>query len=328
LVKIAVQAWYNTVLKNGTPQSSLVDFAFTASGYYADAKKLALTFNTTDFAYLALACSIHLPLEETIPGSSLHVEDLENASVIFRSSANSYVMPLLWWVHSRTQQNTMSLHWNRVNNNIQQIVPGVKLEDLHVSPLNLAKLQIHTTDMGHFYEKLLASSLAVKYQLFKLQHPGEEVFLSNIIDILDSEFYSNAIDWSKGVCVSEIEAIVGSGDLHAICLNIKVHHAHHDIVVSNAIGFSCKNSMIWPQASEIIQQLEGIQGGNKLLWCFLGADRKSPNWKNQNVCDALKEKRLAFISGNHVISDVTLDLLKSIKLVFENSLKDNNQIPK
>jgi len=234
-------------------------------------------------------------------------------------------MPLLWWVNILQDDVHTLKHWNTVNIEVSNIIPGLQLEHLHVSPSDIAKLQLHDTDMGHVYETLLAASLAVKFQLLKLQYPTQKLVLSDIIDVLPYSFYSTPIDWSEGVCFPAIEAKIGSSQLRAICVNTKIHKAHHDIIVSNEIALSCKYSMTWPKPDVIIAQMDGLQKEHRLLWCFLGADRTTKQFEHEKVRDYIMNGKLAFVSGSHVISDVTISLLKSLKLVYEEKRGRNQK---
>jgi len=155
----------------------------------------------------------------------------------------------------------------------------------------------------------------------KMKYPTKDLKLSDNVDTLPFKVSSTPIDWSAGVQRPDQEAKLGKSAHNAICVNIASHKAHHDIILSNTIGVSCKNSMIWPKPKEIISQLKGMLNHHQLLWHFLGADTKDTTFRDRVVFHALEQGKLAFTSGDHVVNDVSLNILKALKLEYAHKTK-------
>jgi len=212
-------------------------------------------------------------------------------------------------------------YWKEVNNQISRLIPGIQLEDLLVYSKKWWKMALNIHTIGTFWEKLITSSLAVKYYLHQLDSPGEYLPLTKIYKLSNSaQAYPLltlfSVNLSEGVIVPEKEVTVRDILSKAIYHNSQ-QNAHHDIILSanpNNIAIQCKYSFYDPGGDAISSQLVGCK---YLLWFYLGCDEDSSdapkNYKTEMVISALKENQLGFLNGAGCASPLSIDLLILLK---------------
>jgi len=128
-----------------------------------------------------------------------------------------------------------------------------------------------------------------------------------------------SINFSEGIKELSTEVDVTSRKLSpAIYFNSKLDSAHHDIILPALpfnVAVQCKNSLTDPDGSTIAQQLDC----DYLLWFYPGCheDQTDPpmNYRTEAVIQAVKEKRIGFLSGAGCASILSIDLIRQLKII-------------
>jgi len=126
-----------------------------------------------------------------------------------------------------------------------------------------------------------------------------------------------SINFSMGIKKQKNEVTVKTKKLYpAIYWNSNVQKAHHDIILPATpynIAVQCKNSLTDPSGSTIARQLDC----DYLLWFYPGCheDQTDPprDYRTDLVIDAVKQKRIAFLSGAGCASLLYVDLIIQLK---------------
>jgi len=211
-------------------------------------------------------------------------------------------------------------------NYITKLVPNLNFEDLLVSCSKWADKMKSLYDLGILWEKIIASSLAVKYILYREQKKllaTDSVKLSEIYELGEkAQAYpllsSVNVNFSLGMRNHKKEVNSNDNLSRAVYLNSNVRDAHHDIILSadpHNVAIQCKNSFKTPDGGIIKRQLDC----EYLLWFFMGWDEENSippvDFRESEVIAALKEKRLGFVNGSGCTSLVVYDLINALKIV-------------
>jgi hypothetical protein len=184
------------------------------------------------------------------------------------------------------------------------------------------------------YEKLFASSLAVKYYLCKLEQKNRK-FLP-ILDLYDIEkkdvssiqsLASILVDFSSGMDLPSQEAFVNSTNLpSAVIHNCNIQSAHHDIILPSKIQglngdilvnipVSCKASFDLSSNKTIQNQLKTSKQTDilvyLLVWLYLGNEKREEKYQNNVV----------FLNGDGCCNGLALDMfILTKKLISQNNI--------
>jgi hypothetical protein len=205
------------------------------------------------------------------------------------------------------------------------LVPNLKIKDLF--PSYSVILTSSIAKLGMLFEKLVTASLAVKYYLCRLQDNKKQLRFGKIYykdsEVVDSEGAAWAklrkmkIDFSEGIDHPTDEATVDSSTLkHAVSRNDKNKTAHHDMILysnKGLIAVQAKASLRTPTPKAIKSQLKVHKGTDRqvdlLIWIFLG-DLAATRLRRSNF-----EDKVVFLDGSGVCNGMSLDLLRSSKMV-------------
>ena len=204
-IKIATENYHNHRVKSTPPQHCLTEFYLQVREYYPDVRKLLLLpqYSSEVVARILLETQTDQVNGNNISGTDLTWSDLENASLVFPFSPNSYTIPLVFWMPLRDEPSTGSCEkkeirqklafafqnhkgirkrlfffsfsrWAGVLEKVEQLVPGLSVDYLFVSLDDWVKGSANQTWIGQVYERLIAASLAVKYFQFFSKPETEE----------------------------------------------------------------------------------------------------------------------------------------------------------
>jgi len=347
-IKIATENYHHHREKSTPPQHCLAQFYNQVREYYRDVRKFIFQYPPEIVARILLETQTNQVVGAEVHGTDgMLWKDLENASLVFPFSLESYTMPLIFWVplaDETTSRNPEEVDvrqkWSVVLKEVERLVPGLSIDYLFVSLQDWVKGSTNQTWIGQVYERLIVASFAVKYfQYFSKPNtpyhphpPDGRVPLIELYNVREnqgeawkflSDFYVNL---SGGVKLQATEVKVSSGGLgNAIYLNQQVQNSHHDAILpgflfscqSNVVAaFQLKNSLSKPEVDVLKKQLPGKP--NPLVWFYIDApDHNSPvNFRVKEVKDAKNEGRLVFLSGMGSINPCMFQLLKEIKTAF------------
>lgn len=163
----------------------------------------------------------------------------------------------------------------RIQEHCRQEVKNFQPQDLFISYDQLCKFDLY--HLGIRYESLFASSLAVKYRVWKLANESVEDMISfcQIYDFGGAESDQSRsllstlmTDLSQGIFYSEKEVFIQQELPHAVIHNKNSHNAHHDIILptnQGGIPISAKASVSLAGESVIDRQLFFPKNSAKVL---------------------------------------------------------------
>jgi hypothetical protein len=336
LLKIGILAWHQGK-HVGNHASWILDTFYTESErYYLDTMDYITKLDTHSAALLFLSCSVNFKLTSTVPTTQLSIQELEDQSIIFPYIDNSYVIPIFFWLRLKSANEKVYNKWKAIQQEMEKLVPGLILDDLYIYTHKWFEQSLLLTDLGLLWEKLIVSSLAVKYYLTHIKDNRDYLFLSEIYELDDgaqakpilSKFMVNFCD---GIIRQKKEILWNESSLlKAIYHNIEFQNAHHDIILAAKeydgtkmvecnIAVQCKNSLIKPKAGAISSQLTC----DYLLWFYpkCHADHPPKNYTTNDVKKALQNKRLGFLSGCGCASILYVDLIRVLKKMAKKNEK-------
>jgi hypothetical protein len=338
LLKLLVISWFDfcTFFENNE-NSFFVNFTKEAHKYYKDACENVLLMESEDLARLLLCCGVNMPFEsnENIPGTNLVISDLVHAAIVFPYNDKTITFPtFLWGPFALSQTLKHQQKWTEVFQCVGRLVHGVELSDLFVPLCNFSLFNL--TEVGRCWEKIVASSIAVKYKLESLRLNREDIPLRVILNVdpnspLQDVIGDITVSLTNGVqipCVGS-EATIETDFPNAIVANYNFPTAHYDLILStnskalfSKIAIQCKNSLHDPSASTVYKQLwQGI-----LLWFYPGLKSgSSPKFQLESVKDAIKKNRLGFV-GIGAASIFSVEILTSLKLIGKTDFTDSREI--
>jgi len=294
--------------------------------------------DTQDAALLFLSCSVNFKLKKTIPGTKLLIDDLVAQSVIFPYLDGSYVIPIFFWLRLSPKSYNQEVYkkWLVVKKVMVSYIPGLDIDDLYIYTQKWFRKILLLAEIGILYEKLIVSSLAVKYFLTKIEENREYLFLTEIYEIdvkaqatgILSKFIVN---FSNGIERPVNEKTVNCNLGKAIYHNIQTTNAHHDIILSAKLGdgqkniaVQCKNSLISPGAATVAKQLIGCE---YLLWfypdCHEDQEKAPKEYRVEGVKHAIKNNYIGFLSGAGCASQLYINLIRVLKRMHRNKLQVN-----
>jgi hypothetical protein len=210
----------------------------------------------------------------------------------------------------------------RVATEISQIVPGLNPAHLVVDLANWVAKIPSLLHLGQIWENLVASSLVVKCKLLMLQHEVEEVSFKVVNPLEQGSQAANLIDRYQlrlsRIKIPEEETTEDSEVFHdTLYMNTKIQTARWDAVVGampHRLFLQDKFTLKPPFSAEIEPQLPQDRD---LLWIFPSYDEdgaEAPrDFKSGLVRDAIKNGRIAFLSGAGFINPLTLDVVILLK---------------
>jgi len=327
-MKIAIQSWFQGKVKELDAFKIHEDFESKARIYYADACKFILQLSVREFSILLLACSVHWPWKgDYVAQTSLSAKNLVDAAVIFPYSGSDhpiFVIPSIYWQGFAAHADiAVRAHWGEVVKELHSLVPGLEWKHLLISFEGWWTSALCLSEIGNMWEDLLAASLAVVYQLWQLENPGQaSCALSQIYEIATKAQAFTLVDsmkvnFSQGIKYPDHEVTTNQNIGLAIYVNRNAPTSHHDIIMYSSpspVAVQCKHSLQAPTANQLTQPLEGAQ---RLLWFYLGYDEddsKPPKqFKGELIQSKIKAIELGFLSGAGCISGLNIDFLILMK---------------
>jgi hypothetical protein len=321
LLNIAHRTWYNfrnSVLTNR--EFCIQLFEEEATKYYGEMCSFLKDYSVPDVSQIFMSCGVHWRVKnvdvETVPGTKIQWSELIQKSVVFPYLDNCFLIPfMLVWRQNSNAFDDMSRIKESIREHCSQEVKNLQLKDLFVSYDELCQCDIY--QFGIRYETLFASSLAVKYHVWKLANKEQSnmVPFCAIYDVggVESEQSMHLLldlktDLSQGIYYPNIELSIDQDLPHAVIHNKNIHNAHHDIILptnQGVIPISVKASFRLAGESVINRQLyfnKFAQLANKLIWLYLGSQDTE-----------LKYENVAFINGSGVCNGLAIDMFILVK---------------
>jgi hypothetical protein len=241
---------------------------------------------------------------------------------------------LLWKDQSPTRQS--SGEYTRTRTDIEEtcksLIPNFEIKHLFVSYDKLRSM--HLYNLGMCYEKLFASSLAVKFYLRTLVQGGQQVLpMSKLYDTARDEnelrqsLSKIFVDFSSGLDLPTEEALANSTTFPtAVIHNRNIRSAHHDMILPCQvqspnglmmrmnIPVSCKASFDLSGGKTIQSQLKVSKQSDEvvplLIWLYLGKEKKEEKYQD----------RVIFLSGDGCCNGLALDMfILTKKLASQNN---------
>jgi len=284
---------------------------------------------------LMLSCSVNFAMSGSgiIPSTALSVKDLIDVSIIFRYIESSYVIPAFFWlglekIKKRTEEMDLVLKkWDTVLNVMANLIPGLEFGDLYIFYTKWQTGAYNLHHLGLVWEKLIASSLAVKYYLHTLGTAGPIPMTTMYSLGPNAQAYQMlsqlSVNLSGGIITPMKEVRALQQLQPGVYLNSNSTTAHHDIILSGTqktpnIAVQCKNSLTDPYGSTIEKQLSGCE---KLIWIYPGyeEEQKEPpkQYQVEAVKNALEHRKLCFLNGAGSASPLAIDLILQLKELFK-----------
>jgi hypothetical protein len=323
LLNIAHRTWYkfrNNVSTNR--EHCILLFEEEATTYYGEMRSFLIEYSVSDVSRIIMSCGVHWSVKnvnvDTVPGTNIQWSELIQKSVVFPYLDNCFLFPfMLVWRQNAYASDDMSGIKETVQEHCRQNVKNFLLQDLFISYDQLCQCDLY--HLGIRYETLFASSLAVKYHIWKLankeQSHGDTVPFCAIYDFGGAESEQSMhllsdlkTDLSQGIYYPTTELSINQDLPHAVIHNKNIHNAHHDIILptnQGGIPISVKASFNLAGESVIIKQLwfkNLAQSAKKLIWLYLGS--RDTELKYQNV---------AFINGSGVCNGLAIDMFVLVK---------------
>jgi hypothetical protein len=258
-----------------------------------------------------------------IPGTSIVWNDLIAKSLIFPYHETHYLFPynLVWSnpdyepdrrYHIEELRNAVKVVYKSLVNNLEMEHLFPKYSDIGVSDIH---------PQGMIFERLIASSFAVKYYLCKLTTGENDVSFRSLYRSEFAEWSTildvRTFDFSQGLNLPLTGEVVGSKTLaHAVTWNVELRNAHHDLILyskQGSIPVQLKYSFDTPTTYQLDDQLKVHRNGqetvDKLIWVSL-ADLPEIRRKLPQYLD-----RVVFLNGSGVCNGMSWDMLCSFKRV-------------
>ena len=175
LLLLAHLAWFNhkttSHLTVRTDQiAPLQSYENDAIHYYSEMSELLLNsqFKDNDIPHILMCCGVHWEVRNInsfVPGTNILWAHLISMSIVFPYLDNCYIIPfrLMWAAktHDRHQFGDYTRTKAGLVDSCKLLIPNFDINGLLLSYDNLRQLSLY--NLGMCYEKLFASSLAVKY---------------------------------------------------------------------------------------------------------------------------------------------------------------------
>lgn len=293
-----------------------------------------------DIPHILMCCGVRWKVRDVnacVPGTKIFWKDLIQQSIVFPYIDNCYVLPfnLLWNAKTPSEQVVGSYSSTRtaIEARCKKLVPNLNINDLVVSYDGL-RTKDSLYNFGMCYETLIASSLAVKYYLYRLGLPEDQKFIAitrlyevESVDTASRKLLENiVVDFSAGIHLPEQEAFVNSENLpSAVIHNRNANNAHHDIILPARISqgpngyrvvniaVSCKATFQLSANNCINIQLMTSKKDYKtvelLLWLYLGNEEREKNYSSNVV----------FANGSGCCNGLALDMFILTKKLISNN---------
>ena len=323
LLNIAHRTWFN--LRNSVitdREFFIKEFEMKATEYYKEMRSFLRDYPVSDISRIIMSCGVHWRVRDvncdTVPGTNIQWSVLIQRSVIFPYLDNCFLFPftLVWRESPHIYDDTSDVK-RKIEEYCRQKVNNFQPQDLFISYDKLCQCNLYR--LGICYEVLFASSLAVKYYVWKLANKSTDNMVSfcQIYDFGGAESDQSKrllstlmTDLSQGIFYSDKELFIHQQDLpHAVIHNKNLHNAHHDIILptnQGGIPISAKASVSLADKSVIDRQFflskNSVESAKMLIWLYLGS--RDPELKYQNV---------AFINGSGVCNGLALDMFILVK---------------
>ncbi len=182
-------------------------------------------------------------IDDCVPATQIVWKHLIQSSLVFPYLDDCYIFPfhLIW--AAKTLRSRIKGDY-RTREGIKKIclqhVANLGVINLYVSYDTLRQLDLF--NLGLCYEKLLASSLAVKYYLKTVGQNQKSILLNRIYEFGKDEKSKDLlsdlnVDFSSGIAIPDKECSVNMENLsRAVIHNIKTRTAHHDIILPATNG--------------------------------------------------------------------------------------------
>ena len=317
LMKLAHNIWYNNYIEYQKKNLNhiLELFESEAIQYYSKFNYIFSLFEIEIITYIILNCGVSSSYgsdpEPTVIGTNLKWSDLVEQSLVFPNQNKNYTFPftLVWKTLTLKKQKELEDY-------AALLIPNLKITDLFINYDSLCSFENY--NLGIQFEKMIISSLAVKYHLINFPKK-DNCRLSIIYDIKDqidiqSILNDYQINLSEGIIIPETEYFVTNQDLKdikGIVHNSLHHNAHHDAIIPsiynnklNIVAISVKSSFASPTPKVVEKQLlSAFQGNEKvdsLFWFYLG---------NQMIT----QNGVIYLNGSGCANDFSLKTVKLFK---------------
>ncbi|KAJ3308618.1 hypothetical protein HDV04_001031 [Boothiomyces sp. JEL0838] len=333
LLFIAHQVWFATRQTNSQNREYLIkNYEAEAIEYYKEMATALTNFTVEDLSHIILCCGVHRSIKDEsscVPGTKIKWSFLIQQSLIFPYLDNCYLFPftLVWREDpdaTPTTKDTLKSIKVQVKEYCNQAVKNLDIKDLFLSFDTICRFDLYNLEI--YYESLFASSLAVKYYLWKLLATSGDTLapFSRLYDFRGADSESSKslldkfrLDLSGGIFYPSTEAFVDQS-LPAAVIHNRVHHnAHHDIILPTQLGYipvSVKASFTYGSKKIDEQWYVSKTSSEKveqLIWLYLGSLQKEG-----------KQPNVAFLNGSGVCNGLALDIFILVK----NLKRKNNQL--
>jgi hypothetical protein len=327
LLLIAHQIWIKLRAKNTQNREYFMQaYESEAKSYYNELGSVLKEFSPKDISHIILCCGVHWPVgnvEDYVPGTKIKWSNLIERSIIFPYLDNCYLFPftLVWGEHSQANcsLNYAETEIGKIETYCKQIVRNLNIKDLFISYDIVCSLDLKK--FGMVFETLFASSLAVKYYLWRLEKSSgaEYVSFNSIYDFGDGESRRTqnllskfCLNLSEGIFYPDSEALADDELPPAVVHNRKNQTAHHDILLptnSGVLAVSVKATADFSR-KDLMNQWFVSKNSDKnvtqLILLYLGSSSLKES----------KEENVAFLNGKGVCNGLSIDMfikLKSLK---------------
>jgi hypothetical protein len=337
LLQMAHHAWFDYRTESNLKDliQPLQRFEDKAITYYAEMMNLLFNqqYTVNDLVHIFFCCGVHWKVKNIhsfVPGTKILWNDLIKLSLIFPYMEGCYLIPfgLLWAAKTPITFNPCDFTNTRteIEDRCQALIPNLDINSLFVSYDSLRKSDLGT--LGMTFEKLMASSLAVKYYLCSLAKAQVQIPLLHLYEINDGDVKAResladiTVNFSAGIALPRPELFVDSPNLpNAVIHNRNTSSAHHDIILpatknkaSFNIAISCKASPTLANTGVIDIQRQisklNINSVELLVWMYLGNDGREGIYPDD-----------AFGNGAGCCNGLAIDMLILLKRLASHNNK-------